>query len=142
LIFDEPDTPQELGLFDVRDERIPLQFFRQRGELVQHDASDPLAAQLFGNDEIDDPDGIGFDVHHEDRHELADEFADESGARVARSAVLRDKRADGVGIGGFDRADEELLAFHDDVNGRLQRGAFRPTNALLSCFYSISRSGK
>jgi hypothetical protein len=142
LIFDEPDTPQELGVFDVRDQRIPLQFFRKRGELVQHDASDPLAAQLFSNDEIDDANGIGFDIHHEHRHELADEFADESGRRLAWSAVTCGKRADGVVIGGFDRADEELLAFHDDVNGRLQRGAFRTTNALLSCFYSISRSGK
>jgi hypothetical protein len=56
--------------------------------------------------------------------------------------VLRGEGANRIGIGGFDRADEELLAFHDGVNGRLRRGAWRPPNALLSCFYSISRSTK
>jgi hypothetical protein len=142
LIFRESDAPQELGVFDVRDEPISLQLCGECRELVQHDASNPFAAQLFGNDEIEDADGVGFDVHRQHRNQLANEFAKEAGARVRRPAVLRGERADGIGIGGFDGTDEEVLAFHDGVNGRLQRGAFRPPNALLSCFYSISRSAK
>jgi hypothetical protein len=56
--------------------------------------------------------------------------------------VARGEGANRIGIGGFDRAYEELLAFHEGVNGRLRRGACRLPNGLLSCFYSISRSGK
>jgi hypothetical protein len=142
VIFDEPDTLQEVSVFDVRDQPIPLQLFRERREFVQHDASNALASQLFGNDEIDDADGIGFDVHLQHRHELADEFAEESGAGARRSAVLRGEGADRIGIGRFDRAYEELLTFHDGVNGRLRLRGSRPPNSLLSCFYSISWSGK
>jgi len=129
-------------MFDVRNQPIPLQFFRKRRELVQHDASDAFAPQLFGNDEIDDADGIVFDLHRQHRHQLAHEFAEESGADLGRPAVLRGEGADRIEIGGFDRTYEELLAFHDDVNGRLRPGVCRTPNGLLSCFYSISRSGK
>jgi hypothetical protein len=142
LIFGESHTPQELGVFDVRDEPIPLQFYGECRELVQHDPSDAFAAQLFGNDKIEDANGIGFDVDSHDRYQLADELSEESGAGVRRSAVLCGERADRTGISGFDGSDEELLAFHDGVNGRLRRGALRPPTALLSCFYSISWSAK
>jgi len=141
-MFREPDAPQELGMFDVRNEPIPLQLCRECRELVEHDAADPFAAQLFGNDEVDDADSIVFDLHREHGHELADEFAEEAGAGAGRSAVLRGEGADRIGIGRFDRAYEQLLAFHDDVNGRLRRRGCGPPNGLLSCFYSISRSGK
>jgi hypothetical protein len=142
LIFRKPDAPQKLAVFGVRNEPIPLQLSGKYRELVQHDASDSFTAQLFSNDKIEDANGIGFNLHREHRHQLADEFAEQPGPGIGRSAMLRGKSAYRIRIVGFDRTDEELLAFHDGVNGRLRRKPPRPPNALLSCFYSISRSAK
>jgi hypothetical protein len=52
------------------------------------------------------------------------------------------KCANFAGIGGLDGADKELLTFHDRVNARLRKRAWRLPTPVLSCVYSISRSVK
>ena len=77
-IFDEPDMLEERAVRDVGHDPLPLQLRCQRGQLVQHDASDALTAQPFGNDEVDHADRIRLELHGQNGGEVADQFSDQS----------------------------------------------------------------
>lgn len=71
------DALEECAVLDAGYKPLALHRCRHVRELVQHDASDPFAAQLFGDDESRDADRARFERHRQHRDELANEFADE-----------------------------------------------------------------
>lgn len=101
---------------DIGYEPCPFQLRRQRRELVQHDASDAFAPQLFGNDEIEQANSAALDLHRKNCGEIADQLAHQTGMDFGRASILCGECADGGCIRGLDRANKELLAFHTGVN--------------------------
>jgi hypothetical protein len=81
---------------------------RELLDLAQHDAADPLPAQLTCDRDVDDAQCVAGDLDCDDRNDVAEELPEQTACRsVSGDAILRKERVQRVAIGGFDRADKE-----------------------------------
>lgn len=96
----------------AHDEPAAVHLCRKLLELVEHEPSDTLASQIARHKYIVDLNCVGREMNFDDRDEVTDELAEQAGCLI--SILLLQKSADSLGIGRFDRTDEEFLAFQRD----------------------------